>query len=325
MSYGATPAQVLVSASKLKYALTMFRIIHLSDIHLGPMPPIAFHKLLSKRMTGYINWQRNRAKTFSPKILEQVLTAVHDLQPDHIVITGDLINIGLDEEISRITHWLNQLGPPDKVSIIGGNHDAYIRGSLESALAAWAPYLQADNGISPQHGSDFPVVRRRGPYSIILMNSAVPTPPFNATGLAGTQQLAKLGQILEQEAGHIRLLLIHHPPIHGVARPRKELRDIDALVPIIQRHGVELILHGHTHLWDRNVINSPRGEIPVVGVSAAGQSFGGRKPAAGFNVFEVDPQSEQRQLSLIQYSLVDDSNTIKPIHRETLQLPNGLS
>ena len=40
----------------------MFRLAHLSDIHLGPLPEVSYRELASKRITGYINWQRNRKR-----------------------------------------------------------------------------------------------------------------------------------------------------------------------------------------------------------------------------------------------------------------------
>ena len=40
----------------------MFRLAHLSDVHLGPLPDVAYRDLVSKRMLGYVNWQRNRRR-----------------------------------------------------------------------------------------------------------------------------------------------------------------------------------------------------------------------------------------------------------------------
>ena len=53
----------------------MFRLAHISDVHLGPLPPVTYRQLASKRITGYINWQRNRSKTFHDGAL-----GVHDGQ-----------------------------------------------------------------------------------------------------------------------------------------------------------------------------------------------------------------------------------------------------
>src|ERR1044071_8016686 len=39
---------------------TMFRLGHLSDVHLGAVPGLRLRDLISKRMVGYYNWRRNR-------------------------------------------------------------------------------------------------------------------------------------------------------------------------------------------------------------------------------------------------------------------------
>ena len=38
----------------------MFRLAHLSDAHIGPLPRPKWRELIGKRATGYINWRRGR-------------------------------------------------------------------------------------------------------------------------------------------------------------------------------------------------------------------------------------------------------------------------
>ena len=40
----------------------MFRLAHISDPHLGPLPKVGLGDLASKRAFGYFNWQRNRRR-----------------------------------------------------------------------------------------------------------------------------------------------------------------------------------------------------------------------------------------------------------------------
>ena len=40
--------------------MTPFLLAHLSDPHLGPMPPARVGELASKRAIGYLNWHRKR-------------------------------------------------------------------------------------------------------------------------------------------------------------------------------------------------------------------------------------------------------------------------
>jgi 3',5'-cyclic AMP phosphodiesterase CpdA len=117
----------------------------------------------------------------------------------------------------------------------------------------------------------FPYVRIQGPVALIGLNSAMPTPPFVASGRLGDVQIAQFAAALERlgEAGLIRVVLIHHPPLPGQAPPRRALQDADKLAAVLDRCGAELVLHGHNHremlAWRTH---SARG-IPVLGVASA--------------------------------------------------------
>ena len=82
-----------------------------------------------------------------------------------------------------------------------------------------------------------------------------------------------------------RVLLIHHP-LRSNSRI-KRLTDSAALLALLQRHGVELVLHGHDHVHSTIWIEGPRGKIPVVGVPSASAVAHGRYPAAAYNLFSI--------------------------------------
>ena len=90
----------------------MFTLAHLSDPHL-PMPAARAGELLNKRATGYFNWWRNRVHLHVPEALAGVVADIKAQQPDHIALTGDLINVALPEEFRRAARWLENLGPPE--------------------------------------------------------------------------------------------------------------------------------------------------------------------------------------------------------------------
>ena len=49
-----------------------------------------------------------------------------------MLVTGDLVHIGLEQEMSEAAQWLRSLGPPEKVILVPGNHDNYAADSLGS-------------------------------------------------------------------------------------------------------------------------------------------------------------------------------------------------
>ena len=74
----------------------MFRLAHISDVHLGPLPALTFLELFSKRITGFVNWHRNRRRHLFTNTLDIVLDDIERQNPDHLAITGDLVNLETD-------------------------------------------------------------------------------------------------------------------------------------------------------------------------------------------------------------------------------------
>ncbi len=104
-----------------------FTLAHLSDPHLPPLPKPRLIELAGKRALGYVNWTRNRHKYQRREVLDALVADVQAQTPDHIAVTGDLVNLALEAEFAPARAWLDGVGPPDRVTTIPGNHDAYVR------------------------------------------------------------------------------------------------------------------------------------------------------------------------------------------------------
>jgi 3',5'-cyclic AMP phosphodiesterase CpdA len=259
-------------------------LAHLSDPHLAPLPAPHWSELLNKRVTGYINWQRKRRFIHDAGVLAKIVADLKAQQPGHIACTGDLANIALPEEFTRGRAWLEGLGSPQNVSLVPGNHDAYVRGALADAKREWGAYMRGDDG------GGFPYLRRRGPLALIGLSTAVPTAPGLATGRLGNRQLAALTPLLAnlKHENLFRVVLIHHPPV-SAAHWHKLLLDADALKRVIAEHGADLLLHGHDHLAMLNWLKGPDGSrVPAVGVPSASAAPGAARNAAGYNLYAID-------------------------------------
>ncbi len=261
-----------------------FTLAHLSDPHLAPLPAPRPSELIGKRLTGYINWQRRRRFIHDAGVLAKIVADLKAQQPDHVALTGDLANIALPEEFTRGRQWLQALGSPHDVSLVPGNHDAYVRGALVAASHAWAPYMFGDEAAG------FPYLRRRGPLCLIGLTSATPTPWGMASGRLGGTQIAALAAMLAalKREDVFRVVLIHHPPV-SQAKSHKLLRDAGPLMQAIAAHGAELLLHGHDHLAMLNWLKGPAGtRVPAVGVPSASAAPGQAKHAAAYNLYRID-------------------------------------
>ena len=266
--------------------MAAFTLAHLSDPHLPPLPAARLRDLAGKRALGYLNWTRNRHKVHRREVLDALVSDMQAQAPDHIAVTGDLVNLALEAEFAPSRAWLESVGAPDRVTVIPGNHDAYVRVTQHRFAQAWGHYLAGDD--APDGGGMFPSLRRRGPLALISLSSAVPTPPLMATGRLGRSQLQRLERMLAKLSAEqaFRVLLVHHP-LRSNSRI-KRLTDSSELLALLRQHGVELILHGHDHVHSTVWVDGPRGKIPVVGVPSASALAHGRYPAAAYNLFSIE-------------------------------------
>ena len=263
--------------------MAAFTLAHLSDPHLPSLPAVHLHELLNKRVFGYLNWTRNRHKYQRREVLDALVSDLHAERPDHIAVTGDFVNLALNTEFELAKSWLESVGPPDRVSIVPGNHDAYVRATQHRIAQCWSSYFTGDDASDAR----FPFLRRRGPLALIGVSSAVPTPPLMATGWLGRQQLDALEKQLDLIATEplFRILLIHHP-LRSDARA-KRLTDSADVLALLKRRGVDLVLHGHDHVHSTIWIDGPERSIPVVGVPSASALAHGHYPAAAYNLFSI--------------------------------------
>ncbi|EGP08685.1 hypothetical protein CSIRO_1703 [Bradyrhizobiaceae bacterium SG-6C] len=269
--------------------MTPFLLAHLSDPHLGPMPQARLRDLASKRAIGYLNWHRKRHMIHRRDVLGELVADMQTQKPDHIAVTGDLVNIALPLEFIEARNWLESVGPPEDVSLVPGNHDAYVRGIREHFPHAWADYFRGD-GAKPGTDAAFPYLRKRGPLALIGVSSAVPTAPFMATGRLGQEQRGALDKILQQLSSEdsFRVLMIHHPPVTSPGRWAARLRDSDELLGLIAQYGVDLVLHGHDHRHATVWLDGPNGRIPTVGVPSASAMAHGHNHPAAYNLFSIE-------------------------------------
>ena len=261
-----------------------FTLAHVSDPHLPPLPKPRLKELVGKRVLGYLNWTRNRHKYYRREVLDALVRDLQAQAPDHIALTGDLVNLALPAEFPPAQAWLRSVGAPENVTAIPGNHDAYVRATRHRFVESFGEYLRGDEPA----GSDFPFLRRRGPVALIGLSSAVPTAPFMATGTLGRAQIEALERILISLSTEqvFRVLLVHHP-LRSDSRP-KRLTDSAALIALLGKYGVELILHGHDHIHSTMWFDGPDRKIPSIGVPAASALARGRHPAAAYNLYAIE-------------------------------------
>ena len=157
--------------------------------------------------------------------------------------------------------------------------------------------------------------------AVIGCSTSIATPPFSAGGYFGRRQARATADLLKKagEQGLFRVVLIHHPPIHGATPSHKRMMGIRRFAAAISVGGAELVLHGHTHLntlyWLKGHTKNP---VPVVGIASASQGPGGKKPRAAYNMFSITGEAGAWNLEWERHSLNETGTMIEVDHSQTL-------
>lgn len=275
------------------------RIAHFSDLHVLALDGVPALRFFNKRFTGWVNLRVKRSHKHRPGHVRAVAQEIARAKVDHLVITGDLTNLALEQEFEAVRTLLEQeLGlRPDQISAVPGNHDLYTRGAMRDQrftkyfhdyVASDLPELCADIPLGR-----FPFVKLRGPVAIIGLSSAVPRPPLMASGELGKPQLAALKRILVHPEVQKRtpIILLHHP-IHNPPSRMKTfvegLWDAQALITELSALHRGLLLHGHLHVRRKRALGTPAGEMLAIGATSASLHHENEHKMAGFNLYEFD-------------------------------------
>ena len=308
-----------------------FCVAHLSDLHLFDPPHMMLRDFISKRVLGYLSWRLHRQSQHKTDFMPALGQALGAAEVDHVVVTGDLTHLGHGVDFDKAGHILQQLGGPDRISLVPGNHDAYVEEPWRQKTFSLMPYLSSDPCTGSQEPSapdgqplpSWPSLRIRNGIAIIGVSSASPTRPFLATGNIGRKQREKLKQILVKTADQalFRLVLIHHPPVFGLVGRRRHLTDHGALADIIGRTGAELLLHGHAHRFSEATIDGPCGKIAVVGVPALTALSAKSDRRAGFHLYRIRRGSGNWQVAMTVYRYSLSQNAFTAAAPRMLSVP----
>ncbi len=182
----------------------MFRLAHVTDPHFRSArggQGIRAGELWGKRAVGYVNLVVNRVRKHKMDLLEDMRVDLRAQAPDHLAVTGDLSNIAVTAEWRSALAWLDLSGvAPEAISVIPGNHDAYVPEVLATREfeRLFAPYQTSDlDRQGDAESAHYPFVQIREPLALIGVSSAVATGDLGAWGEVGQAQLARLEAISE--------------------------------------------------------------------------------------------------------------------------------
>ncbi|MCA0432755.1 MAG: metallophosphoesterase [Proteobacteria bacterium] len=264
-------------------------VAHFSDVHLAPVPVgEAFADFRFKRLVGIASWHLHRKHCHSLEIANALRADIRAAAPDHVCCTGDMVNIASYGEFQRGTQWLKDLGDGGWLSLVPGNHDAYVTTDPDRSTGLWTAYFTGGSFNGSEAGS-FPFVRLRRNVAIIGLTSAQPQSLARAGGTLGPAQLRDLALQLEDlgKRGFYRLVMIHHPPLPGLTIPARALTDAEALQDVLKDKGAEFVLHGHNHIYMLNSFATRSGMAHACATPSGSMTSGHRHDVAAWHLYRI--------------------------------------
>jgi len=267
------------------------RLAHISDIHLRNFDNVAPHAFLSQRVLGAANLLLNRGPEFPDEVVDALFEDVETVQPDHLIVSGDVSNLSLPGEFERVRGRLLALSlPPSEITVVPGNHDSYtylsaLRDDFGRALG---PFLSAD--LHPAGTRAYPFARVRDGVSIVALSSARASLPLFAIGTLGRDQLRLAEELLAHPRvrSSFRIVVLHHPPVSAHVKWHARLTDAEDFLAVVRRVGADLVLHGHLHRVCHEQIPGPTGAVKVVGTTASTWLSADPARRASYHVYEID-------------------------------------
>ena len=179
-----TLEKVTVSSSKIPEAFNGYKIVQLSDFHIGTYAS-------------------------SPETVEKIVKKVNSLNPDLIVFTGDLVNTS-SSEIIQFEDGLAQLKAKDGVMAVLGNHDYCL---YRSYIAPDTPEKELSKVVATEKKIGWKLLRnenlqiKRGNDSIAIIGVE------NAGGKTFTDR-SDLNKALSGIPENEFKILLSHDPSH---------------------------------------------------------------------------------------------------------------
>jgi 3',5'-cyclic AMP phosphodiesterase CpdA len=248
------------------------RLAHFSDLHLLTLEGTRLLQFANKRWIGAMNLLSNRARHYVGDAFEDMIVDLNAQSLDHHLCTGDVTNLAFAQEFAHARALFDRLAlGPHHVTVIPGNHDAYVAEGIDHFASTFADFHAADPEWRwPEGTSPWPIVRVRGDLALVGLTTSLATPWFTAYGRVGDEQLERTRSVLADPrlVGRARIVAIHHPVVGKRAQSRiRGLRDHAAFAQMIADAGADLIVHGHEHRDLRGALPGPDGHaIPVLGV-----------------------------------------------------------
>ena len=151
------------------------RLAHCSDLHLLSHDGARWLELANKRWIGAMNLLSSRSRHYHVAAFDTMIEDMNALGIEHVLCTGDVTNLALRQEFEFARGKFDRLaGGPLGVTVIPGNHDAYVAEGVPLFAEMFGDFATPDAGWEwtedHRHDADdvlhWPIVRVRGDVAL---------------------------------------------------------------------------------------------------------------------------------------------------------------
>ena len=185
----------------------MTTIVHISDLHI-------------------------RNNVFNDEMFFEAVNQINDLNPDMVIVTGDITDKGYYSEFQKAVEYLNMIQCP--LVIIPGNHDSRNVGYevFEELFGDRSWVLTKDEGLT-----------------IIGLDSS--EPDVDNGHIGRPQQLWMENELNKASSiSNFSIVAMHHHviPVPKTGRERNILTDAGDILQSLIDHDVNMVICGHKHV-----------------------------------------------------------------------------
>jgi Icc-related predicted phosphoesterase len=217
--------------------------------------------------------------------LQEQLTKARD-EADVLVLAGDLTNYGQPSEMDPLVNALVRLRVPT-IAVLG-NHD------YESGKEVELMRMMTTAGVKVLDGSGYERdgVGFAGTKGFVGgfgrgVLTAFGEPEIKSFVRASIDEALKLERGLSQLRSPKRVVVLHYSPIAATVQGEppeiSPFMGTSRLAEVIDRHGADLVLHGHAH--HGTLEGQTTAGIPVRNVAIT--LLQSRQPPASYRIFEI--------------------------------------
>ena len=261
------------------------RLIQLSDLHFG---------------------------TERPEVVDALVATVGHLQPDLLLLSGDITQRARRGQFRRCERFLRRL-PPVPVLAVPGNHDIPLFNLWQRF---WSPYAHFRSSFGPDLAPEYTHT------DLLIIGVNTTQPSRHVDGCFAPETVARVAQRLSGSPASLKIVMGHHPVDRVLDSDERNVAEgAEAAVRQWSEAGMTLYLGGHIHYpfctsLDRRYPGIPPGCWTAQAGTAISRRVRDGKPNS-FNLIEWQPRYRQLQFERWDYCSFSHGFGCA----ETLQLP----